>query len=153
MGLEAHVPHRENYERLRAQDPASLSAQQLEALADAAWWLSRLDESIQVRQRAYSAYAQRGDDRRAGYTAWFLFYDYLSKGEGAAGSGWLGRARRHLQHGPESVEYGYLLVAEADAAQMAGDGSGAAEFATRAIELARRVQSPDLNALALAALG
>ncbi len=153
MGIQAQLPHRKTYDRLRAADPASLSAQELEALADAAWWLSRLDESIEARQHAYSAYARANDNLRAGYTAWFLFYDYLSKGEGAAASGWLGRARRHLDDEPECLEQGYLLVAEADAAQMAGDPSAATEFAERAIELSRRVKSPDLSALALQALG
>lgn len=120
--------HSEVYEQLRKRDPASLTAEESEALADAAWWLSRLEESIAARQHAYSAFVQAGDNRRAGYTGWFLFYDYLSKGEDAAASGWLKRARRHLEDEPECIEQGYLLVAEADNAQSRGDPS-AADFA------------------------
>ena len=33
-----------------------------EALADAAWWLSKTDESIAARQRAYAASESVGDD-------------------------------------------------------------------------------------------
>ena len=144
--------HREVYEKLRPLDPASLTAEELEALADAAWWLSRLEESIAARQHAYSAYVRAGENRRAGYTGWFLFYDYLSKGEEAAASGWLHRARGHLEHEPECVERGYLLVAEADNAQPADDAS-AADFAQRAIDIGRRLPSADLTALALQSLG
>jgi hypothetical protein len=120
IGTKRGEPHAGIYQRLRRIDPAKLSVRELEALADAAWWLSQLEESIAARQHAYSAYVQTGENRRAGYTAWFLFYDYLSKGEGAAASGWLSRSRRHLEHEPECVECGYLLVAEADMAQSRG---------------------------------
>ena len=44
----------EAYEELAAADPSELSPQDLEALADAAWWLSKTDESIAARQRAYA---------------------------------------------------------------------------------------------------
>ena len=45
-------------------DPSDLSPQDLEALADAAWWLSKTDESIAARQRAYAG-SRRGRRRRA----------------------------------------------------------------------------------------
>lgn len=51
----------EAYEELRALDPAGMEPRDLEGLADAAWWLSRSDESIANRQRAYAGYvAARG---------------------------------------------------------------------------------------------
>ena len=40
------------YEALRALDPAELTAADLEGLADAAWWLSHLRESLDVRPGA-----------------------------------------------------------------------------------------------------
>ena len=45
----------------RDRDPSELSPQELEALADAAWWLSKTDESIAARQRAYAASESAGD--------------------------------------------------------------------------------------------
>jgi Ser/Thr protein kinase RdoA (MazF antagonist) len=53
---EAHTEHAkdamrrqswaEAYEELRALDPSALAAEDLEALADAAWWLSKAEESM-----------------------------------------------------------------------------------------------------------
>jgi hypothetical protein len=51
------------YEDLSARDPASLAAVELDALAEAAWWLCKTDESIAVRHRAYAAFREARDDR------------------------------------------------------------------------------------------
>ena len=58
------------YEELRALDPAHMEPCDLEALADAAWWLSRSDESIAARQRAYAGYVAAGENPRAAWCAW-----------------------------------------------------------------------------------
>ena len=50
---------------LHEVDPAQLSPQDLEGLADAAWWTSRWDESTAARQRAYAGYAAAGQDPQA----------------------------------------------------------------------------------------
>ena len=44
------------YEELHGRELAELAAEELEALADAAWWTSRVDESIAARQKAYARY-------------------------------------------------------------------------------------------------
>jgi hypothetical protein len=59
----------EAYEELRALDPAGMEPPDLEALADAAWWLSRSDASIAARQRAYAGYVAAGEDLRAAWCA------------------------------------------------------------------------------------
>jgi hypothetical protein len=59
----------EAYEELRTHDPAGMEPRDLEALADAAWWLSRSDESIAARQRAYAGYMAAGEDQRAAWCA------------------------------------------------------------------------------------
>lgn len=143
----------EAYELYRRVDETQLPAEELEALADCAWWLSRLDESIAVRQKAYSGYVGEGANRRAAYSAWFLSYDYLSKGEQSAASGWLQRAKRHLESEPECVEHGFLLIAEADMAHGRGDLEEVRELAERAIEVGQRLSSPDLLAMGIQALG
>jgi hypothetical protein len=55
----------EAYEGLREFDSSTLTAGDLEGLADAAWWISRMDESIAARQKAYAAYAAAAEDRPA----------------------------------------------------------------------------------------
>lgn len=58
----------EAFDALHDADPARLSPRDLEGLADAAWWLSRWDESIAARQRAFTGYAAAGDDPQAAST-------------------------------------------------------------------------------------
>lgn len=86
----------EVYRLLRDQDLDSLGPADLEALADAAWWLSRVEESLAVRRRAHAAYVAAGDTRRAGYHAWMLATEYGFIGKDALAAGWLTKVRRHL---------------------------------------------------------
>ncbi|HKO86540.1 MAG TPA: LuxR family transcriptional regulator, partial [Actinomycetota bacterium] len=67
----------EAYERLRALDPAGLEPRDLEALANAAWWLSRSDESIANRQRAYAGYMAAGEGPRAAWCAGRLCLEHF----------------------------------------------------------------------------
>ena len=64
----------------------------LETLADAAWWLSRSDESVAARQRAYAGYVADGDDPRAVWCAGRLCMEHFFRGEPALAAGWLMRA-------------------------------------------------------------
>src|ERR671922_2082464 len=73
----------EAYAELSTAD--DLGPRDLELLADAAWWLSRWDESIAVRQRAYTAYAADGDDGNAAGMAMRLSIEHFSRGDPAVG--------------------------------------------------------------------
>ncbi len=53
------------YDGFRAADLSELTARDLEGFADAAWWLSKLDESLDLRHKAYAAYVAAGDERGA----------------------------------------------------------------------------------------
>ncbi|HET6773161.1 MAG TPA: helix-turn-helix transcriptional regulator [Acidimicrobiales bacterium] len=125
----------------------------LDALAEAAWWLGRLDECIAARERAHACYDRAGATLPAGRCAVALFHHWCFKGKQAIASGWLGRARRALQAQPESPEYGYLLLYEAEVAHGAGDLTGATDLVEQALELGRRLRVPDLESQALQALG
>jgi ATP/maltotriose-dependent transcriptional regulator MalT len=125
----------------------------LDALAEAAWWLGRLDECIAARERAHACYDRAGATLPAGRCAVALFHHWCFKGKQAIASGWLGRARRALQAQPESPEYGYLLLYEAEVAHGSGDLTGATDLVEQALELGRRLRVPDLESQALQALG
>ena len=58
----------EAYELLSSAD-GTLAAEDLERLADAAFWSGRLDEALELRERAYKAYLDEGD-RPEGGAAW-----------------------------------------------------------------------------------
>ena len=141
------------YDELRDRELSALAPEQLEALADAAWWTSRIDESIAVRQKAYAAYAAAGNGRQAAYSAWFLFWDHVFRGEESVASGWLRRAERHLAAEPECVEHGYLGFAHGELALWAGNIDESSAAAESTIAIGERVGSADLLALGLECRG
>lgn len=126
-----------------------LAGEDLEALADAAWWLCRVEESLAVRQRAHAAYLAAGDPRRAGYNAWMLSVEYGYVGKPTLSAGWLKRARRHLRDQPDCAEQGFVVFSEAEAAELAGDLETALRAAERVSAIGRRCDSPDLVALGM----
>ncbi|MCA1844911.1 MAG: hypothetical protein LC792_17300, partial [Actinobacteria bacterium] len=74
----------------------SAEAERLDVLAEALWWLGRIDECIEARQGAYRAFEELGDHRRAGQCAVWLYEHHCFQARTAVASGWLQRARRAL---------------------------------------------------------
>jgi ATP/maltotriose-dependent transcriptional regulator MalT len=138
----------EAYEQLTAADPSDLTAPDLEALADAAWWVSKMDEAIAARQQAYAAFSASGDELKAASNAGRLSIEHFIREEPAVGAGWLMHARRHLEDQPESVEHGFLAALEATIARYGGDLDGAMQLVERASLIAGRFDDPDLTAMA-----
>jgi DNA-binding CsgD family transcriptional regulator len=134
------------------EDPAE-EADRLDLLAEAAWWLSRLEDCIDARERAYRLYDELGDHRRAGQCAVWLYEHHCFRASPAIASGWLGRARRALERGADCVELGALLLREAEMAHGSGALDTAADLAARGIELGRELRCVDLEAEALQTLG
>jgi DNA-binding CsgD family transcriptional regulator len=125
----------------------------LEVLADAAWWLGRLDECIGAREHAYALYDELGDRRRAGQCAVWLYEHNCFKARPAIAGAWLSRARQALADDPDCAEYGALLLREAEAAHGGGDLERAAELGGAVVALGRRLRSPDVEAEALQTVG
>ena len=147
----ARTAWREAYEVLTAADAGGrLEAEDLERLADAAWWLSDGAGSIRARERAYRQYVQRGDSRAAATAALALAEDHFHRLARSIGQGWLRRAERHLEGLPDGTERGWLyrlrFVVALEAERKPEE---AMEYADRALEIARRVGDTDLAALAL----
>jgi ATP/maltotriose-dependent transcriptional regulator MalT len=138
----------EAYEELRALDPAGMEPRDLEALADAAWWLSRSDESIAARQRAYAGHVAARDPRAA-WCAGRLCMEHFFRGEAALAAGWLMRAQRLLRDQPENVYHGYLALAESTLARARGEADDAAARAERGTEIGLRFGEPDLIAMGI----
>jgi DNA-binding CsgD family transcriptional regulator len=134
-------------------DSPAEEADRLELLAEAAWWLGRMDECIAAREEAYRRYDELGLDRRAGQCAVWLWEHHAISARSAMAGAWLRRARRSLAGHAYCVEYGALLLREAEAAQGGGDVTQAYDLAIEAVELARRLRSADLEAEALQTCG
>ena len=142
-------PWLELYQALAARDPAGLDAAELEALAEAAWWLCRTGDSIAARHRAHAAYRRASDDRGAARTAARLFHDHFYRGEHAVAVGWLRRGFRQVERDPGCVERGWLECAQAELHLHQGPLEQAAGHAAAATETARANGDNDLAAIAL----
>jgi hypothetical protein len=77
------------------------SAEALEGLSLAAWWLDDAETMFATRERAYRQYRRDGDVLSAGRLATLFGIDYFSfRGEAAIGNGWFRRAHRLLDELP-----------------------------------------------------
>jgi class 3 adenylate cyclase len=130
-----------------------LGAADLEALAEAAFWTGKLDEAIEIRERAHAAFVEKGDKKRAAMLATLISRDYFMKFELAVSNGWFAKAERLLQDEPESEAHGYLAVGRTMNAMMNGDLPAAATHADEAVDLARRFADRNLEAMALVMKG
>ena len=152
-GREAVRRHawREAYERLHAADQAGgLEADDLEGLAEAAWWNGRSDECIAARERAYTLHLEAGRPRRAALVATSLAKEQFGRSAPAIGQAWLNRAERLLQDEAIGVEHGYLTRLRAMlAVEDDGGLDRALELARETVEIGTRFGSRDLMALGL----
>jgi len=131
----------------------SLGAEDVEQLADAAFWSQRLDEALTLRERAYKAHLDEGNLLRAGGAAVRLALDYLGRWNIPVFNGWLARGERLLADEPEAVEHGQAALVRAVYANWSGDMEAALAHAERAYEFGKRFDDPDLQALALVTQG
>ncbi|HEU0288611.1 MAG TPA: hypothetical protein VFR22_16300, partial [Nocardioidaceae bacterium] len=116
-----------------AQAAAPLSAVDLLASADAAWWLGRIDEALAGYQAAYGRQVDDGQPAAAARVAMTIGSIRSLRGDVVGGAGWTALAGRLLSGRPECVEHGYLLALEIDNALAASD-------CERAIAVGQRVQ-------------
>jgi class 3 adenylate cyclase len=140
---------RQAYEILAELDGSErLEAEDLNRLADAAWWTGRMDEAIEARTRAYAARLDRGEQRAAALSALHLARDHELKRSGLQGA-WLARAERLLKGEEECPEHGFLERIRSRLALAAGDFDAAIAHAERTLELGSRFGNRDLMALGL----
>jgi class 3 adenylate cyclase len=138
---------REAFERLRAADAEEpLPPEDLELLAEAAWWIGQHDDCIAVRERTQAAYLALDNRRRAGYVALLICHDHFAKGQGSLANGWVRRAERLLDSEQDSIEYGHLLRTRG---LLAKDPDEGLLHARAAHALATRLGDGDLVAMEL----
>jgi DNA-binding NarL/FixJ family response regulator len=130
-----------------ARETGRLPADDCYALAEAAWWLGAIDESLTAWAQAYQLYLEAGQSRRAAMSAMFLAAHSMERGDAAAGAGWMSRAHRLLVDEPEAAEHGYSLYFEIFSMLARGDFDGAVAAAGRVQDIGRRFSDPNLVAI------
>jgi ATP/maltotriose-dependent transcriptional regulator MalT len=119
---------------MQLSETTELSADDLDALGQAAWWLGRMDVSIDAHQRAHQQFVALGRTEAAVIAAVYLSFDYANRGDFATGAAWHARAARLAHKIPDSSAAGYLGIVECGAAYHTGDLEGCvarAELVTR----------------------
>jgi hypothetical protein len=133
---------------------AGESAEALEGLSWAAWWLDDAHTVFEARERAYRLYSEGRDPASAARMATWLAADHLDfHGALAVAKGWLRRAGRMLEPLDPGPDHGWLAFHEGHIAGMCGDPVKAAELGVRAAKLGRRFQVRDLEMLGMALQG
>jgi class 3 adenylate cyclase len=99
------------YPLLQQADTAGdLAPEDLELLAEAALWAGLFGEYMEANERAYKRYVEAGKLTRAAYVATLLAHDYRAQLQTSVASGWLSRAKHHLDEVEESPEHGYWAL-------------------------------------------
>ena len=138
----------EAYDLFRALEPLD-DPRDRERFADAAWWTGRIEESIAARQRAYTGYADAGDDRRAAWMSARLCIEHFVRDEPSVGAGWFARTQRLASNLPDCVELGFAAMLESTVLRFSGDPETALSLIERATEIAQRFGDRDLLSMAI----
>jgi class 3 adenylate cyclase/cytochrome c-type biogenesis protein CcmH/NrfG len=151
-GREAVARHawREGYDLLReAEKTEALGPEDLEGLAESAWWTGRLDDCIAAREQAHALYLAAGEPRPAARIAIMVANDYFAKRAHATGAGWFNRAQRLLEPEGDCAEQGWLLFMQGMSAAQMGDHDAAIAAAQRMLDIGSRHGDLDLQAFGL----
>ena len=145
---------RADWEAARALYAAALeaepSAEALDGLGWALWWLGQNEPAFEFLTRAFSEYRRRGDRERADYIVVFVAAEFRIAGNASVGQGWLGRTRRLLDGLPECSSHAWF---EIELSKRAEDPQDEERHARSALEIARRLDDPSLEVTALSHVG
>jgi class 3 adenylate cyclase len=140
----------EAYELMTEADQAGgLGPDDLEVLAQSAWWVGQQDTAREAWERAYTLHAKAGDKLAAANAAAQLAFNLLGAGLPSVLNGWVNRAERLLQGAPEQPVHALLAVVRGMTAFTGGDLDTAATAGRRALELGTAFGIPDLQAMGL----
>ena len=97
-------------ERFESALAAEETADALDGLGQALWWLGEISRAVELRERAYVLLRKSDDVRRAARLALWLSTEYSSLfGNDAASNGWLARAERLVESLPRCSEQGWVI--------------------------------------------
>jgi DNA-binding NarL/FixJ family response regulator len=122
----------------------------LDGVGLASWFLGDIEEGLELRQRAFVAYAAAGRWDAATRVGVWISHQYLVSGRVSLANGWLERAERALEGRRDGAGHGWIVM---ERARRAGSVDDAAEGARRAMEIAHAAGDGDLEVFALSLIG
>jgi tetratricopeptide (TPR) repeat protein len=144
----------EAFDLLAAADAVEpLGPDELDHLAECAWWLGKMRHCIALRERAHAAYLKGGNVLRAARVATDLANHHFDLMETQSAAAWNQKATRLLEDEPESVEHGWLKETQAIMARGDNDIDKILALSLEASAIATRFQDQDLFAISLATQG
>ena len=127
------------------------TAEVLDGLGEALQFGGDHARAIELKERAFAGYEQRGLRAQAAELGrWLAFLHVSVHGNVAAANGWMARAESVLEGMEESAAHGWLVL---DRAPWSSDASERERLATAAIAIGRRYGDRDLEFDAMALLG
>ena len=132
-----------------ADHAGDLAPDDLEVLAQAAWWVGQPDTASDAWERAYTLHARSGDKVAAANAAAQLAFNLLGAGLPSVLNGWVQRAERLLQGASEQPVHGFIAVVRGMTAFTGGDLDTAAAAGRRALDIGTSFGIPDLQAMGL----
>lgn len=133
----------------RAEEDTSLEAPELEIRAWSLLWSAPSPESTRPFEQAHAAYDEADDQRGAARMAIQLVRDFAQQNQSALAAGWFGRASALLESLEECEEHALFEWILSRTHFESGMFEKSLAHADRAVELARRVGSRDVEALGL----
>jgi ATP/maltotriose-dependent transcriptional regulator MalT len=138
------------FDRFAAADSVEgLGVDDLESAAEAAWWLNRHDESIELKRRAFRAHLSAGETLRAAAVALLLTINHFNRLELAVADGWFSRANRILADTPRTPVDALAAIVRCALAEASGEWEVVLSEARLAQAIALGVDA-DLEALGIA---
>ncbi len=127
-----------------------LTSEDMSAFAQAAWWVGRIEESMQLREKAYKAFLQEQKYEKAALVAIDIAEDAHHRLARTVRDAWTRRAGELLEGAAESPVTGLMLRWRTVLAlEVAGDRKEALALAEQVIDLGRRLGSRNVEALGL----
>jgi DNA-binding CsgD family transcriptional regulator len=127
------------------------SAEALDGLGQARWWLNDLDRAIELRADAYARFLSAGRPAPAiRIAAWLAREHFTVHGDLAVAGGWISRAASLAEKAGDCAEVGWLALMQS---ALAGDPEQMKQLAERAIGLGRSLPDSDLEVVGLSAKG
>jgi ATP/maltotriose-dependent transcriptional regulator MalT len=127
------------------------TAEALDGLGQARWWMNDLDRAIELRSSAYAMFVDTDRPAPAVRIAAWLAREYFTvHGNMPAAGGWISRAESLLTKAGPCPEAGWLALIQS---ALAGDTDVMKRLADQAIDLGRSFGDKDLELVGLSAKG